>query len=396
MTSGMPRVALVMVAVADLSGSGGAERQFSDLFDHLHASSPRRVTFVTSRTSVIRLRAARRLRSADGIVALPLGTRPAQSRAGILWMTLALAWATLGRGFDVVHICLPTPSYVPYAALVTWLPEAWRPRVTLTVLDCTLAHHLRHGGASDLYEQQVVQAHQMYFRWTRLDGIYTWYRAFVDAAQSLRLLSARAVLTAAKYCFTDPTRFTPDPVKSRTVVYAGRLSAQKRPLLFVDAVASLLRRHADIARGWSFEMYGAGVLEPQVRARIAVLNLGQIIMLTSAPDLAPVFSRSQVFVSTQAFENFTSLAMLEAMAAGNIVIAEAAGQTGEFVRDGENGILVSEATPDAFADAIAVVIQRPELHAAMGAESRRLATEVHTIEHFAGDILAFWRDVARV
>jgi glycosyltransferase involved in cell wall biosynthesis len=388
------RVALVMVAVADLSGSGGAERHFSDLFDHLRTLAPDGVTFITSRASVARLRHAGRLQRDDGIVALPLGNRPARTRAGIIWMTLMLAGATLGRGFDVVHICLPTPSYVPYAALITRLPRAWRPRVTLTVLDCTLAHHLMHGGASDLYEQQVLRAHQMYFRWTRLDAIYTWYRAFVHAAQSLRLLPAGAVLTAARYCFTDPARFAPQPVKSRTVVYAGRLSAQKRPLLFVDAVAALLRRHADVARGWNFEMYGGGVLESQVRARIAALNLGGVIMLTSAPDLAPVFARSQIFVSTQAFENFTSLAMLEAMAAGNVLVAEDAGQTNEFVRDGKNGILVSEATPDAFADAIARLMQYPERFAEMGAESRRLATEVHTIEHFAADIVSFWSDVA--
>jgi len=306
---------------------------------------------------------------------------------------LALAWATLGRGFDVVHICLPTPSYVPYAALVTRLPPAWRPRVTLTVLDCTLAHHLTEGGAVDLYEQQVLRAHQMYFRWTRLDGIYTWYRAFVDAARSLHLVSNRALLVAARYCFTDPGRFAPAPAKSRTVVYAGRLSAQKRPLLFVDAVASLLRRHADIARGWSFEMYGGGVLESEVRARIAALNLERAIRLTSAPDLAPVFARTQLFVSTQAYENFTSLAMLEAMAAGNAVIAEDVGQTGEFVRAGQNGHVVSPATAAAFADAIAEYLRHPELHDAMAAESRRLATEVHTIEHFADDITAFWRDV---
>jgi glycosyltransferase involved in cell wall biosynthesis len=390
----MPRVALVMVAVADLSGSGGAERQFSDLFRHLRAVGPLAVTFITSRVSIGRLRAAGRLQGGDGIVALPLGNRPAQTKAGIIWMTLVLAWATLGRGFDVVHICLPTPSYVPYAALVTRLPRAWRPRVTLTVLDCTLAHHLTTGGASDLYEQQVLRAHQMYFRWTRLDGIYTWYRAFVDAAQSLRLLPARAVLAAARYCFTDPARFTPQPAKSRTVVYAGRLSVQKRPLLFVDAVAALLRRHPDLARGWSFEMYGGGVLEPDVRARIAELHLDRTITLTSAPDLAPVFSRSQVFVSTQAFENFTSLAILEAMAAGNVIVAEDAGQTSEFVRDGENGILIHQPTPDAFADAVARVMQFPERFAEMGAESRRLATEVHTIEHFAADIVSFWSDVA--
>jgi glycosyltransferase involved in cell wall biosynthesis len=187
----------------------------------------------------------------------------------------------------------------------------------------------------------------------------------------------------------------PAAVKEKLAIFAGRLSAQKRPLLFVEAVASLLRRHADIARGWSFEMYGGGVLESDVRARIAALNLERAITLTSAPDLAPVFARSQLFVSTQAYENFTSLAMLEAMAAGNAVIAENAGQTDEFVKHGRNGYVIAEpASADAFADAMAEYMRRSDTHERMAAASRALATEVHTIEHFAADIMSFWRDVA--
>jgi glycosyltransferase involved in cell wall biosynthesis len=98
-------------------------------------------------------------------------------------------------------------------------------------------------------------------------------------------------------------------------------------------------------------------------------------------------------VSTQAIENFTTLAMLEAMASGNAVIAENVGQTGEFVRHGENGLLVSPATVEAFADAMAEYLRHPERHDALAAASRSLATSVHTIEHFADDIIAFWRAV---
>ena len=106
-----------------------------------------------------------------------------------------------------------------------------------------------------------------------------------------------------------------------------------------------------------------------------------------------MLSRSRLFVCTQALENFTSLAMLEAMAAGNAIVAEDVGQTREFVRDGENGLLVAPGTAEAFADAIAEYLRHPEWHAPMAAASRRLTTEVHTIEHFADDLQTFWRDV---
>ncbi len=391
----MPRVALVMVAVGDLSGSGGTERQFSDLYDYLIDRHPRRVAFITAKASLQRLREAGRLCATSDVITLPLGDRPAQGKLGVLWMTTLLLWVTLTRRFDVVHVCSPTPSYVPFAAILTRLPGAIRPRLAITVIDCTLAPHLVSGGrAADLYEQQVIDAHRLYFKWSDLDGVYSWYTAFVDAAASLRLFK-KAAVTAAKYCFTDPQRFQPAAVKENVVLYAGRLSAQKRPLLFVDSVASLRRRYPDLVKGWRFEMYGGGVLEAEVRQRIAEQHLADVIVLSRTLDLSPVFAQTRLFVSTQAFENFTSLAMLEAMAAGNAVIAEDAGQTREFVRDGENGFLVARASADAFADAIAAYLRQPEQHSRMAAASRALTTDVHTIEHFAADITAFWNRLAK-
>lgn len=380
-----------MVAVGDLAGSGGAEREFSHLFEHLGVAGG--TTLITSAASVRRLREAGRLASTTGVIALPLGPRPAQGKLGVAWLTLTLLWTTLFGRFDVVQLCLPTPSYVPYAAVITWLPRALRPRIALTVIDCTLTHNLLNNTAEDRYEQQVVDAHRLYFRWTRLDGVYTWYEAFAEAARSHAWFPSRAVVRAARYCFTDPSRFVPAPVKERVVVFAGRLSSQKRPLLFVDAIASLKARYAELSKDWRFEMYGAGVLDAQVRARIDEQGPGDTIALLRAPDLSPVFARTRLFVSTQAFENFTSLAMLEAMAAGNAVIAEDVGQTGEFVRTGENGMVVSPATANTFADAIADYIAHADRHEAMAAASRVIATRVHTIEHFSDDIAAFWRDV---
>jgi glycosyltransferase involved in cell wall biosynthesis len=383
-----------MVAIRDLAGSGGAERQLTDVFEFLSRRSPGQVALITAGESVNHLRAAGRLRSTDSVISLPLGSRPAQGRLGVARITLALLWATLGRGFDIIHVCLPTPSYVPYAALLRFVPRALRPRITLNVIDCTVAPNLASGSDGvDLYERQVLDAHRMYFRWTHLDGVYTWYQAFVDIVRSKRLLPAKTVLTSARFCFTDTQRFQPAPVKDKLIVFAGRLSEQKRPLLFVDAVASLRTRYPQLVAGWRFEMYGQGVLGAAVADRIAQLGLADAITMTHAIDMAPVFARSRVFVSTQAFENFTSLAMLEAMAAGNAVIAENVGQSAEFVHHAKNGFLVSPPTATAFADAIADYLTHPERHDALAAASRALATNVHTIEHFADDITAFWRAV---
>lgn len=394
MTSDQTRIALVLATVGDLSGSGGTERQFSDLFEFLRNRTPERIELVTSRAAIERLRNADRLAASDGIIALPLGERPARTKLGIAWLTLALLWTTVRRRWDVVHICQPTPSYLPYVAAITWLPRACRPRVTMSVVDCTLAHHLEAAQpADDFYERQVVDAHRRFARWTRLDGIYSWYRAFVDAAARLQIFPT-ATVRAAACCFADADRFRPG-AKRDLVIYAGRFSAQKRPLLFVDAIASLCRRYPDISESWQFAMYGSGALESAVRARIAGHGLQDRVNVMRTPDMAPVFAVSKLFVSTQAYENFTSLAMLEAMAAGNAIVAQDVGQTSEFVISGGNGYSIASATADSFADAMADYMIHTERHDAMAEHSRSVATRVHTIEHFAADIEAFWSEVSR-
>ncbi len=387
-----PKIALVMVAVSDLGGSGGAERLFSYLHEYLSARSGVRVAMITAASSLVRLQSAGRLTMSAGVIELALGAHPGRGKSGVAWMTLRLLWATWRGRFDLVHICLPSPIYVPYAAVLSWLPRTVRPRLSLSVIDCTLADSLYRPPPVGTYERQVLDAHHCFARWVRLDGVYSWYEAFVTAVANGAAMAGGPLSRAARYCFTEPDRFRP-AAKEKVVIFAGRLSEQKRPLLFVDAVAVLRTRYPELIAGWRFELYGTGILATEVASRIAHHGVDDVLNCHSTADMAPVFARSQLFVSTQAFENFTSLSMLEAMAAGNAVIAEDVGQTREFVRHDVNGLLVRSASADAFADAIAAYLRAPEHHDAMAAESRRLATEVHTIEHFADDITAFWQDV---
>lgn len=380
-----------MAAVSDLGGSGGAERLFSHLHEYLQDKRGPQTTLVTAASSLSQLRLAGRLPDGRGVKALSLGETPGRGKLSVAWMTLRLLAETVAGRYDLVHICLPSPIYAPFAATLRLMPRALRPRLALTVIDCTLASSL-DTPPLDIYERQVLDAHRLFARWTRPDGVLSWYQAFVDAAGRTKSFPRQTLVRAAKYCFTEPARFTPG-AKERLIVFAGRLSHQKRPLLFVDAVAQVCRQHPDLTAGWRFELYGKGVLDRELSERIDAHGLRQVLTCHHTADMAPVLARSRVFVSTQALENFTSLAMLEAMAAGNAVIAEDVGQTREFVRQGINGLVVAEASPQSFAEAIAEYLRHPERRDAMAAASRAIATDVHTIEHFADDITAFWRDV---
>jgi glycosyltransferase involved in cell wall biosynthesis len=103
-----------------------------------------------------------------------------------------------------------------------------------------------------------------------------------------------------------------------------------------------------------------------------------------------IFEESKCFISTQDFENFPSLAMNEAMAAGNAIISRNVGQTNLFVKHLINGVLTDSDTAEGLASAIEYYISHPQMHEGMQNESIRLTEEVHTFENFKFQIENFW------
>jgi glycosyltransferase involved in cell wall biosynthesis len=86
--------------------------------------------------------------------------------------------------------------------------------------------------------------------------------------------------------------------------------------------------------------------------------------------------------------------LLESMAAGAAVVATDVGGTAEALTDGENGLLVPPAKPDAMAAAISRLLDDPELarrlgQAARGTIARRFSLErmVTATEHLYQDLL---------
>ena len=70
-----------------------------------------------------------------------------------------------------------------------------------------------------------------------------------------------------------------------------------------------------------------------------------------------------------------SWSMVEAMAAGCLLVGSSTGPVEELVRDGVNGRLVDFFDSDALADALAAALRDPAAHAGMRANARRTAVE---------------------
>lgn len=140
-------------------------------------------------------------------------------------------------------------------------------------------------------------------------------------------------------------------------LFLGRLVLEKGLACFTDAIASVRQRGYRIrpliigdgpARGWLAERLPNAVF------------LGHMsgVALGRAVASADVLLNPSL---TEAFGNVT----LEAMASGLPVICPDVGSTRDLVRNHWNGIFV-ESTPQAFADALASLIDTPEVRISMG------------------------------
>lgn len=381
-----PLVALLMFGLADLRGGGGTERFFADVLAEQASRAHRRVDLclVCDRGSAARLREIGRFagREEDRVMPFPVGGLSAWRAAFSL---LRGAWL---RDVDLVHIPLISPLYLPFM----WLRALFRgtPPVCITVVDANLAHVWFSPAARNAPERvKSYWLHRIWFGSAPVDGIYTWYRAFRDRFRDERL-RGRPLVQAARYCFVDTRRFKPGPGKRPLVVFAARLVETKQPLLFVDAVRAALDLAPEALAGWRFALYGQGRLQAAVRARIDHAGLAGRVELTAAPDMERVFAESSLFVSTQDYENFTSLSMLEAMACGNAVLSRDVGQTRDFVREGENGMLVDGVDAHELGAALVACLSDMERLHAFGARSREITVEQHCAENFLADIETFW------
>jgi alpha-1,6-mannosyltransferase len=136
------------------------------------------------------------------------------------------------------------------------------------------------------------------------------------------------------------------------VVYASRLSADKRPELAVDTIAALRAGKVPAV----LTVAGDGSRRTALAYRAARLPVRFAGHIADRSDVAALLASADVLVAPGPVETF-GLAALEALACGTPVVVNAAGALSEVV--GEAGVAV-RGTPDAFADGVKAILDRPE------------------------------------
>ena len=377
-----------MLGVASLVGGGGTERFFADVWEQfkLRGRQFDNIKLITDRHSVESLRHVGRLDSATEAVVLP----EIRFVPEIIVRTIQLFLLLRSEEVDIVHIPLPAPVYLPWLWVMTRVYRKHRPKISISVVDSSLASRYHTRKLRRLFGQdKAAWLYHLFFRFIRVDGIFSWYRAFTKVFSELPLPSG-PLLCTAKYCFVDDQRFQPAGQKSNVVVFASRLTSEKRPLLFVDAVCAARMQRPELVDKWKFKLYGRGPMLARVEAHIRDSSLDDIVETGFISSMETVFATSKLFVSTQMYENFTSLSMQEAMASGNAVVAFDVGETERYVKDKENGYLVPDGDVNALCSALLCYLEHPKVHSCFAKRSREIAVVENSVELFLDDIGSYW------
>jgi glycosyltransferase involved in cell wall biosynthesis len=153
------------------------------------------------------------------------------------------------------------------------------------------------------------------------------------------------------------------------LVFVGRLTRNKGPDVFLDALREVMNRFPD-AECW---FVGDGPLRPELKRRARQYGLSaKVRFLGERDDVPELLAQCDVFVRPS-FTEGMPLAVLEAMAAGLPVVATRVGGTAEVVLHGQTGFIVAPGDAEALGACLQKLLGDRELREHMGELGRKAA-----------------------
>jgi glycosyltransferase involved in cell wall biosynthesis len=171
----------------------------------------------------------------------------------------------------------------------------------------------------------------------------------------------------------------------RVIGFVGQLGVHKGVDTLLEAMPAVWQRCPDVR----LVVAGARtVFAAEVEWRIASYPQGlrsRVRLIQDFPeaDKPLLYAALDVFALPSAFESF-GITYLEAWAAGKPVIGCQTGAVSCVIDQGRDGLLVPYQRPDALAEALVALLERPDLGREMGAAGRRKVLREHGWPAVAG------------
>jgi mannosyltransferase len=174
----------------------------------------------------------------------------------------------------------------------------------------------------------------------------------------------------------------------------GRVRRQKGSDLFVEAMCRLLPQYPDFTAVLVGHVSVDNLpLVEKLKQRIAAPGLAERIRFLGELPIEEVplwYQRISIYVFASRVEGF-GLTMLEAMAAGDAVVATRAGAAEMVIADGDTGYLAPIDDVEALVAAIEPLMRDPERIAAVGARARARVEQGFSRDREVDEIIAVYR-----
>lgn len=177
------------------------------------------------------------------------------------------------------------------------------------------------------------------------------------------------------------------PPQTHLLGYVGNLVERKRPLVFVETIARLVRMAPDLQIVGLFFGGNYDGMREAVTARAIELGISdRIHQMGFRYPGEPWLAALDLLLVTSVREPF-GRTLIEAMLLGTPVIAAASGGNLEAIHDGETGMLARPDDPDAFAAAAIELLTDPALRQSMVKAARVNAIARFGLDRHANEIM---------
>jgi len=171
-----------------------------------------------------------------------------------------------------------------------------------------------------------------------------------------------------------------------TVLFMGRLVPQKRPDLLMRAWSEAQRD-----RRASLVLVGDGPEAGRIAAWKQTSGLGDTVRTFGwRSDPEAFYHASDIFAFPASDESFGNV-LAEAMVHGLALVTTPVGLARHWIKDGENGLLVREDSPDELAEALKRLIADAPLRERLGRQARRDALTLFSPEVVVGAYMDLYR-----
>jgi len=166
--------------------------------------------------------------------------------------------------------------------------------------------------------------------------------------------------------------------RSPVIGYIGRISREKGVQNFVQALPSIIHDHPSDLH---VIIGGEGLMKENIESFIITENLNRHVELPGwipSDDFPKYLNKLRLLVLPSYSEGLPNI-ILEAMACGTPVLANAVGANTDLIQDGETGFLMKDNSPECIAENVLRALNSPDLEK-ISRNGRRFIQENFTFE----------------